>query len=130
MADDSDGWQNSEELAFIPEQVEPLLTTVVANVLANEVYDDAKVAGWIDSICDKSMETLAKLDKPFKYIVTCVIIQKNGAGIHTAHACFWDVGNDNCARVAYPLANKREVQDSRMCVVFVLAAHAFAGTAS
>jgi len=24
------------------------------------------------------------------------------------------LSNDNCARVAYPLANKREVQDSRM----------------
>lgn len=65
--------------------------------------------------------------------VTCVIIQKNGAGIHTAHSCYWDVGlvqfsslflahafihrNDNCARVAYPLANKREVQDSRMYAI-------------
>ncbi|KAJ8599666.1 hypothetical protein CTAYLR_005417 [Chrysophaeum taylorii] len=111
-------WQNSEELAFIPEQVEPLLTSVLASVLANEVYDDAKVPLWIDSICDKSMATLANLHKPFKYAVTCVIVQKNGAGIHTAHSCYWDVSNDNCARVAYPLANKREVQDSRMyCIL-------------
>mmetsp|Transcript_26479 Transcript_26479/g.90368 ORF Transcript_26479/g.90368 Transcript_26479/m.90368 type:complete len:124 (-) Transcript_26479:218-589(-) len=113
-----DPWQNSEELAFIPEQVEPMLTNVLAAVLANEVYEDAKVPVWIDSICEKSMESLAKLSKPFKYIVTCLIIQKNGAGIHSAQSCFWDVSNDNCARVAYPLANKREVQDSRMyCVV-------------
>jgi len=33
----------------------------------------------------------------------------------------WDVSNDNCARVAYPRANKREVQDSRMyCIVTCL----------
>lgn len=68
MAEDGDRWQNSEELAFIPEQVEPLLANVVATVLANETYDDAKVAGWIDSICEKSIETLAQLHKPFKYI--------------------------------------------------------------
>ena len=102
-----DPWQNSEELAFIPEQVEPMLTNVLAAVLANEVYEDAKVPVWIDSICEKSMESLAKLSKPFKYIgrhlrifpyidttfhvVTCLIIQKNGAGIHSAQSCFWDV---------------------------------------
>lgn len=111
-----DDWQNSEDLAFIPEQVEPVLTTALASVLANEIYDDAKVGRWIDQICEKSIESLTSLNKPFKYVVTCVIIQKNGAGIHTAHSCYWDIGNDNCARVAYPLANKREVQDSRMCV--------------
>mmetsp|Transcript_28386 Transcript_28386/g.87827 ORF Transcript_28386/g.87827 Transcript_28386/m.87827 type:complete len:124 (-) Transcript_28386:638-1009(-) len=116
MADEA--WPNSEEIAFIPEQVEPLLTTALASVLANEVYDEAKVASWIDSVCDKSMEALVSLNKPFKYIVTCIMLQKNGAGIHTGQSCFWDISNDNCARVAYPLANKREVQDSRMyCIV-------------
>ena len=63
-----DNWQNSEEMAFIPEQVEPMLTSVLTAVLANEVYDEAKVANWVDLICDKSMETLTKLNKPFKYI--------------------------------------------------------------
>ena len=82
-----DAWQNSEELAFLPEQVEPLLVNVLGSVLANEVYDEDKVQGWIDAVCEKSMDTLANLHKPFKYIVTCVIMQKNGAGIHTAHAC-------------------------------------------
>jgi len=63
-----DNWQNSEEMAFIPEQVEPMLTSVLTAVLANEVYDEAKVATWVDLICDRSMETLTKLNKPFKYI--------------------------------------------------------------
>ena len=33
---------------------------------------------------------LEQLEKPFKYIITCTILQKNGAGLHTAAACFWD----------------------------------------
>ncbi|KAJ1460861.1 dynein light chain-like protein [Pelagophyceae sp. CCMP2097] len=116
MGDDS--WQNSEELAFIPEQVEPVLTLVLSAVLANEVYDEVKVPLWVDLICEKSMEALAQQAKPFKYVVTCLIMQKNGAGIHAAQSCFWDAANDNVARVTYPLANKREVQDSRMyCIV-------------
>ena len=50
--------QSSEELAFIPEQVEPVLTTVIGGVLANEVYDEAKVDTWVDLICDGCMKGL------------------------------------------------------------------------
>lgn len=31
----------------------------------------------------------------FRFIpVTCVIMQKNGAGLHTASSCFWDNSTD------------------------------------
>ena len=35
-------WQNSEDTAFQPEEVEPLLNDVVAKVLANEVYGPSR----------------------------------------------------------------------------------------
>ena len=111
-------WQNSEDTAFQPEEVEPLLSDVVAKVLANAVYDEAKVAGWVDLICDQSLVKLTAMNKPFKYVVTCILMQKNGAGVHTGQSCFWDVANDNCARVSYPLAGKKPAYDPRMyCVV-------------
>lgn len=28
------------------------------------------------------------------FLVTCVIMQKNGAGLHTASSCFWDNSTD------------------------------------
>ena len=40
------------------------------------------------------MKKLTQLQKPFKYIVTCIIMQKNGAGMHTASSCFWDNQTD------------------------------------
>ena len=94
------------------------LNDVVAKVLANEVYDESKVATWVDRICDQSMQKLTQMNKPFKYVVTCILMQKNGAGVHTGQSCFWDVANDNCARIAYPLASKKQAYDPRMyCVV-------------
>ena len=30
----------------------------------------------------------------FLYVVTCVIMQKNGAGLHTASSCYWDNSTD------------------------------------
>ena len=30
------------------------------------------------------LKSLQAVNKPFKYVVTCIIMQKNGAGLHTA----------------------------------------------
>lgn len=31
--------------------------------------------------------------------VTCVIMQKNGAGLHTASSCFWDSSTDGTVSI-------------------------------
>lgn len=77
----------------------------------------------MSNIVESSLNQLTKLGKPFKYIgmvtgnlndnntyvnlyvflkstllfvqpVTCIILQKNGAGLHTASSCFWDNTTD------------------------------------
>lgn len=40
------------------------------------------------------MKNLTALNTPFKYVVTCLIMQKNGAGLHTAASCYWDNSTD------------------------------------
>ena len=90
-----------EDTAFQPEEVEPLLNDVVAKVLANEVYDEAKVATWVDRICDQSMQKLTQMNKPFKYVVTCILMQKNGAACTQAEHVL-DAANYAPVRIAYP----------------------------
>ena len=36
--------------------------------------------------------------------VTCVIMQKNGAGLHTASSCFWDNSTDGRYPPLFPLS--------------------------
>lgn len=36
----------------------------------------------------------ATLSKPFKYVVTCNLVQKAGAGMHTATTVLWDDKTD------------------------------------
>lgn len=36
--------------------------------LKDKAYDDTKVAGWVNSICEDAMYGLIELGKPFKYI--------------------------------------------------------------
>ncbi|CAM9185458.1 unnamed protein product [Discosporangium mesarthrocarpum] len=110
--------ETSEQLAFIPEQVESLIMGVIEGVLRTEVYYEEKVSHWVNSICEKGMQELHDLNKPFKYVLTCVIVQKNGAGFHAGHSAYWDMTNDNVCQVAWPTEKMREQQGSGMkCIV-------------
>jgi hypothetical protein len=61
---------------------------------------------------ESCLKKLKDLNKPFKYIVTAVLMQKNGAGLHTATSCFWDNTTDGSATLRWE--NK-----SMYCVVTV-----------
>ena len=58
------------------------------------IFQHAKVNQWTNGVVESCLASLTKLQKPFKYIVTCVIMQKNGAGLHTASSCYWDNSTD------------------------------------
>lgn len=53
-----------------------------------------QVGQWTSSMVEVCLKRLTGLNKPFKYVVTCVIMQKNGAGLHTASSCYWDNTTD------------------------------------
>ena len=82
-------------------------------IISNLDYRPELVNKWTQSIVNSCLEDLIKQDKPYKYVgnkidifnyeiffiwliifllikVTCVIMQKNGAGLHTTSSCFWD----------------------------------------
>uniref|UniRef100_A0A7S1TPC0 Dynein light chain Tctex-type 1 n=1 Tax=Phaeomonas parva TaxID=124430 RepID=A0A7S1TPC0_9STRA len=115
---------SSEELAFTPEQVESMLYQVITQVIGQSVYDDAKVAQWVDEINDRCMEMLVELTKPFKYTVTTFIMQRNGAGLHSSHSCFWDMATDNIAQANWPNDKHRDQHNNRMYVVVTVFAAA------
>ena len=47
-------------------------------------YSKEKVNDWCRQIIEGCIKELSKLQKKFKYTVTCVIAQNNGCGLHTA----------------------------------------------
>jgi len=69
-------------------------------------YNHSKVPQWTNEVIENSMRKLTSLNKPFKYIgirlcdsvliesVTCIFMQRNGAGLHTASSCFWENASD------------------------------------
>jgi len=86
--------------------------SAVEATLAQATYEHEKVPQWTSDVIEGVMKKLTGLQKPFKYIVSCIIMQKNGAGLHTASSCFWDNQTDGSCTV-------RQEYKSMYCIVTV-----------
>lgn len=84
----------AEETAFVVDEVSNIIKEAIEGSIGGNAYQQNKVNSWTSSVVESCLNQLTKLGKPFKYIVTCVIMQKNGAGLHTASSCFWDNTTD------------------------------------
>eukprot|EP00440_Ansanella_granifera_P020226 gb/GFBE01021972.1/.p1 GENE.gb/GFBE01021972.1/~~gb/GFBE01021972.1/.p1 ORF type:complete len:114 (+),score=26.74 gb/GFBE01021972.1/:1-342(+) len=82
------------ENEFLVEQVNEIVKTAITKTLGSSQYNKERVSVWTGQIIDECLKELAKLNKPFKYVVTCIIMQKNGAPMHTALALHWDTKTD------------------------------------
>eukprot|EP01137_Pigoraptor_chileana_P035017 Opistho-2@28429 len=93
--------QVPEESAFIVEEVTGIIKESVEALIGAAHYQHSKVGQWSSNVVELCLKRLTALNKPFKYIVTCVIMQKNGAGLHTASSCYWDNQSDGSCTVRW-----------------------------
>ncbi|OSX81576.1 hypothetical protein BU14_0014s0123 [Porphyra umbilicalis] len=66
----------------------------VKEVIGAEEYAHARTDGWTNDIVDNLVKNLVALDRSYKYIVTCMIVQKCGAGMRSSTQCFWNPASD------------------------------------
>eukprot|EP00920_Eleutheroschizon_duboscqi_P024752 GHVT01061435.1.p2 GENE.GHVT01061435.1~~GHVT01061435.1.p2 ORF type:complete len:113 (+),score=18.48 GHVT01061435.1:257-595(+) len=102
------------ENEFVAEQVQEIITAAVQQTLADVTYASDKVPLWCSLISDGCLKELTKLNKPFKYAVTCIIMQKTGAPLHTAATAFWNTKTDG-------LCSLQVGSDTMDCIVTVFA---------
>ena len=79
---------------FPQEDIETIVKNTITSTLAEHLYNAKKVNDWINTIVDACLKELQSLNRPFKYVVTCIIMQKNGAGMDTGAALRWDHNKD------------------------------------
>mmetsp|Transcript_10666 Transcript_10666/g.26337 ORF Transcript_10666/g.26337 Transcript_10666/m.26337 type:complete len:114 (-) Transcript_10666:1724-2065(-) len=91
----------AEESAFVADDVSNIIKESIDAVLQNQQYNETKVSQWTSTCLENCVKKLAGLNKPFKYVVTCIIMQKNGAGLHTAASCWWDSTTDGSRTVRW-----------------------------
>lgn len=92
------------------------------NTIGGNAYQNDKVNNWTGTVVETCLQVLTQLKKPYKYIgeqlilficttpcnpsstplpVTCMIMQKNGAGLHTASSCYWNNDMDGSCTVRW-----------------------------
>lgn len=111
--------QTSDEVTFIVESAEAICYDAIEAVLKDKFYNDQHVQGWIDDICSRITLELIEMKKPFKYIVTCTVMQKNGAGLHSSHACYWDAAMDNTVVARWPSERRKDANARVFAIVQV-----------
>jgi len=91
----------NEETQFVADEVSGIVKETIEQVIGGQSYSNTKVSQWTSSVVEGCLLGLTGLQKPFKYIVNCTIMQKSGAGLHTASSCFWDNATDGCCTVRW-----------------------------
>ncbi|KAK7069952.1 Dynein light chain Tctex-type [Halocaridina rubra] len=91
----------NEEHQFVVDEVSTIIKESIETVIGGNAYTNVKVSNWTSQVVENVLGNLSKLNKAFKYIVTCVIMQKTGAGLHTASSCYWDNTTDGSCTVRW-----------------------------
>lgn len=91
-----------------------MVKATIGDQLANKAYVPKKVTGYCNDIIDSCLKDLQSLSRPYKYILTCILTQKNGAGLVSAASTYWDGagGKDGVCKVSWENATMQ-------CVVTV-----------
>ncbi|XP_075963145.1 dynein light chain Tctex-type 3-like isoform X1 [Anarhichas minor] len=90
-----------EQAVFNADEVNISVKECIEGVIGGTDYNQNKVNQWTASIVEHSLTHLVKQGRPLKYIVNCSIMQKSGAGLHTANSCYWDTATDGSCTVRW-----------------------------
>ena len=85
------------------DEVEPLIKAAINNHLAETVYQgQAHCEKLSDNINDEILKKLVQeVKKPFKYVITTTLMQKNGAGMFATASKHWDRAADGGVQVSW-----------------------------
>jgi len=86
---------------FLVEDVETTIKSAIGSVLNDTMYTSKKVNDWSNNIISSALKGLQSLNRPFKYVLTVIIMQKNGAGLTSAASTFWDTSKDGLCKVTW-----------------------------
>ena len=87
---------------FPSEEVETIARQAIQNVLnADTPYLSKKVNEWCNAIVTSCLKELQTAGRPFKYVMTCVIMQNTGAALNTSASMHWDTNKDGHCKVPW-----------------------------
>lgn len=85
------------EASFVAEEVSSIVKDTVDSTLGSMTYQASRVKQLTETVIDEVLKKLVAQRKPYKYLVSCVIMQRTGAGLHMACSAYWDTTTDGVA---------------------------------
>ncbi|XP_029597067.1 dynein light chain Tctex-type 3 isoform X1 [Salmo trutta] len=92
---------SGEEGSFNSEEASNSVKECIQSIIGEESYRQDTVNQWTAKIVEQALTLLVKQSKSYKYIVSCAVMQKSGAGLHTANSCYWDTVTDGSCTVKW-----------------------------
>ena len=89
------------ETSFAIDDIETVIKSSIGSVLTDSQYNPSKVGDQINSIISACLKGLQSLARPNKYVVTTILMQKNGAGLVSAASTYWDAERDGLCKVMW-----------------------------
>ncbi|KAL8426058.1 hypothetical protein Efla_001976 [Eimeria flavescens] len=71
-------------------------------LLRDEEYDEQRVPGWTQKICENCIRRLVDLKKPYKFVVHVVLAQRGAGSLHLTSSNHWCVGADGVVTCVWP----------------------------
>ena len=90
-----------ENAEFNVEDIEIIAKKAVATILIDQIYNNKKVNEWTNAIVTSCLKDLQNYARPFKYVITCLIMQNNGAGLNSSASMVWDKTKDGYCKVTW-----------------------------
>jgi dynein light chain Tctex-type 1 len=103
----------------VVDEVNAVVKECIESTIQNSSYHHNKVGQWNSNIVEQILKKLTGLNKPFKYISTCTIMQKNGAGLHVASSCFWDNSSDGMLSISFAYNSVSRSNDSNKVIISI-----------
>ena len=94
MDNDAGMDQMTEDDLLDDAEIDTLVREVITSAVGESAFLHAKIDAWSSNIVEGVLKRLAALSKPFKYVITCNLSQKAGAGLHAASCTRWNDKTD------------------------------------
>jgi dynein light chain Tctex-type 1 len=89
------------ETNFAVDDIETVIKSSIGSVLTDTQYDHTKVNDQINSVISACLKGLQSLNRPYKYVTTAILMQKNGAGLVSAASTYWDADSDGLCKILW-----------------------------
>lgn len=120
-----------EEICFVSEELDKVVTDIIEGILSNKQYEEREVPRWINEVNEAVTAKLVDQQRPFKFLVNTLIMQRKGANVIITHNNYWDSTFDYGLVVVWPKEKTAKSESNNketiQCMVSVYALSALNG---